>query len=215
MCFSATASFSAGAVLTVIGIVSLKKVQHRSQLPFASIPLIFAAQQIAEGVLWLALPGTDTYHIDKLVTYFFLVFAQVLWPVWIPMAVLLLEKHQTRRFFQKILVGIGLMVSVYLGYCMIRYRVSAEISCYHIEYHQFYPETFRVVGGVMYIMATILPPLFSHLKKMWILSVTVMVSYLITASFYENYIVSVWCFFASVVSLSIYVVMLEIHQDKA
>ena len=163
MCFSATASFSAGAILTVIGVASLKKVQHRSQIPFASIALIFAAQQFAEGILWLALPGLDIYHIDRVVTYFFLFFAQVLWPVWIPLAVLLLEKQQTRKFFQKILVGIGLIVSGYLTYCMFKYQVWSEISCYHIQYHQFYPQTFRVAGGMMYVMATILPPfVFPH-----------------------------------------------------
>jgi hypothetical protein len=56
------------------------------------------------------------------------------------MAVLLLEKSKTRRLFQIILVGIGLLVSGYLTYCLIRYPVNAAINCYHIEYEQIYPK---------------------------------------------------------------------------
>ena len=55
MCFSANASFGAGVVLTIIGVAAIKKVQHPSQILFASIPLLFAVQQISEGILWITL----------------------------------------------------------------------------------------------------------------------------------------------------------------
>ncbi len=41
MCFSATASFTAGTVLIVAGVLTLRHVRSRSVLPFASIPLFF------------------------------------------------------------------------------------------------------------------------------------------------------------------------------
>ena len=56
MCFSAGASFSAGVVLSVIGVATIRIVKHPSQLLFACIPIIFAVQQISEGVLWKTLP---------------------------------------------------------------------------------------------------------------------------------------------------------------
>jgi hypothetical protein len=214
MCFSATASFGAGVILTVIGVASLKKVRHHSQVLFAAIPLIFAVQQISEGMLWLILPHPELLHFKKHITYFFLIFAQIIWPLWLPMAVLLLEKSKTRRLFQKILVGIGLLVSGYLTYCLIRYPVNAAINCYHIEYEQIYPKKFRVAGGLLYIIATIAPPLFSHIKRMWTLSLTVFISYIITTAFYDNYVVSVWCFFASIVSLAVYYIMYEVQQSS-
>ena len=59
MCFSASASFGAGIVLSSIGIATITKTQSRSQLSLAFIPLIFAVQQFSEGFLWLSLlhPG--------------------------------------------------------------------------------------------------------------------------------------------------------------
>ena len=56
MCFSATASFSAATVIGGIGAVTIWKTARPGYvrvLPFAAIPLLFAAQQVTEGFLWL------------------------------------------------------------------------------------------------------------------------------------------------------------------
>ncbi|MES2267516.1 MAG: DUF6629 family protein [Bacteroidota bacterium] len=213
MCFSATASFGAGIVLTVIGVASLKRVRNSSQVLFAAIPLIFAVQQIAEGMLWLILSHPALVQYQTPITDVFLVFAQIIWPVWLPLAVLLLERSTMRKSFQKMLVGIGLLVSGYLTFCLIRYPVQANIDCYHIAYKQIYPADLRIVGGILYIVATIVPPLFSHIRRMWLLSLTIFISYIITTVFYDNYVISVWCFFASVVSLSVYYIMHELQEN--
>ena len=51
MCFSATASFSVGALLIGIGALTLKTAKHRREWPLAAIPLLFAIQQLSEGVI--------------------------------------------------------------------------------------------------------------------------------------------------------------------
>ena len=88
MCFSATASFTAGVVLTVIGIASIKKANYKSQLLFASIPFMFGVQQFAEGILWLTIPKSDYFVLQKMATYIYLFFAHILWPLWVPIAIL-------------------------------------------------------------------------------------------------------------------------------
>lgn len=210
MCFSATASFGAGILLSGIGVASLKKVQHQSQIMFAAIPLLFAIQQFSEGILWLILPHPDLKYLQGSTTFFFLIFAQVVWPLYVPVAIMLLEKQKTRKNFQKILVGIGLLVSCHLAYCLFTYNVYSVIDCYHISYIQLYPDQFRAVSGLLYGIAIIVPPFFSHIKRMWMLGVTILISYVITSLFYETYLVSVWCFFASIISISVWVVMIEI-----
>ena len=52
MCFSATASFSAGGVLLGLGMLTLKLASRPRELPFAAIPRLFAIQQLNEGVIW-------------------------------------------------------------------------------------------------------------------------------------------------------------------
>jgi hypothetical protein len=212
MCFSASASFGAGVVLSVFGVAAIRKAKHPSQYLFAGIPLIFAVQQLAEGCLWLLLPNPDYATSQHIFTYIFLCFAQIIWPAWVPLAFLLLEKESTRDKLQRILVGMGLLVSVYLGVCLLSYPVQAKLVNYHVTYEQSYPPAWSNIIAVIYLIATIAPPFFSHIKKMWLLGSAILISYIITAIFYDNYLVSVWCFFASVISFSVYIIMLEIEK---
>ena len=210
MCFSATASLSAGIVLLFIGLASVQKVQHRSQFMFAAIPLLFAIQQFSEGILWLTLLYPDLQHFQKDSTCFFLIFAQSIWTLHVSISVLILEKRKTRENIQRLLIVIGLLVSCNLGYYLYNYKAHAEIDCYHSLYLQSYPEKFRIWGGLLYGVATILPSFFSHIRHMCILGITVLIFYIITAPFYKNYLLSVWCFFAPVISISVWIIMREI-----
>lgn len=215
MCFSVEASFGAGIVLSAIGVASIKKVQSPSQIVFASIPLIFSVQQITEGFVWLALSNPIYASLQQVTTYTFLLIAQIVWPVWVPLAILLAEKEDKRKTIQKLLVIVGVLLSSYMAYCLFSYNVQAKIIGYHISYEQNYPLALTLAGGVFYFIATIVPPFFSTIKRMWLLGLAILISYIITIAFYENYFVSVWCFFASVISILVFVIMNEIKKlDK-
>ncbi|MFT6921753.1 MAG: hypothetical protein ACJA1C_000750 [Crocinitomicaceae bacterium] len=207
MCFSATASFGAGVVLTVIGIASIKKAPQKSQIMFASIPLVFGVQQIAEGVLWVTLPNPDLLSTHKIATVTFLLFAQVIWPIWVPISVLLLEKRNARKTIQRILVGAGILVGVYLGYCLTTFNVETKIVGYHISYRQDYPVSLKYFVILLYASSTIAPLFLSNIKRMWILGLSIAISYIIAVLLYEHYVLSVWCFFASIMSVSIYLLV--------
>ncbi len=214
MCFSASASFGAGIVLTVVGVASIKKTHHPSQLPFASIPLLFGVQQIAEGVLWLTLQNHNNTDIQDSAKFIYLFFAQVLWPIWVPIAILLLEKSTTRRSIQNVLVASGVVVGCYLAYCLFTFNVEAKIVGHHIAYVQDFPFSLKNYGIILYASATIAPPFFSHLKRMWLFGLAVLTSYAISAFFYDHYVLSVWCFFASIISVSIYAIMIVISNTE-
>ncbi len=214
MCFSASVSFGAGVVLTVIGVASIKKTHHRSQLLFASIPFIFGLQQLSEGILWVTLPNPEYEYIQKIFTYVYLFFAQTVWPIWVPIAIVLLEKEATRKNIQKVFVASGLLAGIYMSYCLFSFDVAAKITGRHIAYLQDYPENTKILSIVLYGLATIVPSFFSHIKRMWMLGTTILVSYVITYIFYYQYILSVWCFFSSIISLSIYAIMIEISNSE-
>lgn len=214
MCFSASASFGAGVVLTVIGIASIKKAETRSQVVFASIPLIFAIQQITEGFLWLALSNPDFAMLRWPTTYIFLFFAQIVWPFWVPFSILKLEKEPRRKKTERVLMVIGAVVSLYLAYCLISFRVEAKIIGMHISYEQDYPAGLKRYGGILYIIATVTPPFFSSIKRMWTLGAAILISYFLTTIFYTDYIVSVWCFFASIISVAVLATLFEIKKSN-
>ena len=201
MCFSASASFGAGVVLAAVGIIAIKKTTSASQLAFAFIPFVFCFQQISEGFLWLALTNSDYAPLKKISTGIFLFFAQVAWPLLLPFAILKMDKKYRRKKIQIIWVVLGIILSITLAYCLFTYPVEPTITGLHISYNKIYPDAINRYCGFGYIIATVTPAFFSGTKKMWTLGMAILISYIITAFLYEDYIVSVWCFFASFISI--------------
>ena len=68
MCFSATASFTAGVGLLAIGAVTASRINRPAELPFALIPTLFGVQQLIEGALWLTFTG-NAPQMNVVLTY--------------------------------------------------------------------------------------------------------------------------------------------------
>ena len=115
MCFSAPSSFAAGTLLCVIGTISIHSARKPTEILFAAIPLIFAVQQICEGLLWLAVADDQFAAVRTSTTYLFLTFALVIWPVWIPLSVRAVEPDvQRHRAITPFLVC-GILASIYFA----------------------------------------------------------------------------------------------------
>lgn len=215
MCFSATASFSAGVILTGIGVASFKKTTKPSQRIFAAIPLLFAVQQFAEGILWIVLSNTVDYaQLEKFSTAVFIVIAQIVWPIWVPLSIQQLETNRNARQWLTFFTILGFIVSLTLAWCFISYEVTAEIDGYHITYLQNYPDFYLGLVSYLYVLVTILPPFLSHFKRMWLLGLMILVSYLVTKIYYDDYLISVWCFFAAIISALVYYVLFEVKSKS-
>lgn len=210
MCFSSEASFAGGVIISAIGIVTVTKVHKPSQLVFASIPIFFGIQQFAEGFLWLSIPNPDWVNIQKITTYFFLLMAQVVWPTMIPVSVLLMEKNAKRKSILWVLLALGLSLSSYYGYCLLTHTVTPEIIGYHIQYNTDFPQFLAMTAFFVYLAATITPLFVSSIKRTHLLGILMFLSCAVTAVFFTQYLTSVWCFFAALIS----VVILWILSDS-
>lgn len=214
MCFSAGASFGASAVLSVIGVSVIKQVKAPKQLLFAAIPIVFAVQQCSEGLVWLSLSHPEFAFLEKISSYMFLIFAQMVWPLCVPTSIYLLEKNGVYKKILLIFVAIGVMVAAYFAFRLFNYGVNPNILGRHVSYKQIYPDHWNHIADMCYGIATILPIFISRVKKIWIFGLAISVSYLVAALVYVNYILSVWCFFASIISVIIYFIVKELVVQK-
>jgi hypothetical protein len=204
MCFSAGASFGASAVLSLIGAAAIVKARTIPQGLFAGIPLIFSVQQLAEGMLWLSFKNTSLEAVQPFFTYTFLVFAMMLWPVWIPLTIRLMEKDARRKKIMNILLAIGVLVSIGVGCVLLLYKVHVISSHHHIHYRVDFPTGTRsliVPFSLLYFIAAIVTPFISGIKRMKWLAVGFLASYLFAIIFYSGFVVSVWCYFAAILSI--------------
>jgi hypothetical protein len=212
MCFSTTASFASGTILTVIGVISVKKIEHKSQILFASIPFIFAIQQFAEGFVWLSLLHSSNHLWQQIATYSFLLFALVIWPAWVPISMFLVEKKHNRKIILGIFSCLGLLFSVLSSIYLILYTSEAQITSYHIHYELNIPFGAKVSIGILYLIPTVMSNFISSTKGVPLMGVFVLLSYLVSKLFFDDYVISVWCFFSALISMTIYFIL---SKEKA
>lgn len=204
MCFSPATSFGAAALLAVAGIASIAKVRQQKEMLFAAIPVLFALQQVAEGLLWLSIGNLGLRPLRANLTYFFLFVAESVWPVWVPLSLLLMERTRFGKTILTLLLATGVLTAVYLAFYLLTYGVEATVSGCHILYMQHLHSPYNVLTSLPYLSATILPFFVSGVRGMRWLGIVVLASYLITKAFYDYHLLSVWCLFAGLISVFIY-----------
>jgi hypothetical protein len=216
MCFSAGASFGAGAALSIIGAVTVIKAKTIPQGLFAIIPFIFSIQQVVEGMLWLSLNNTD-FPGQSFFTYFFLITAIMVWPVWIPLTIRLLEKDVKRKKILTFMLIIGAVVSAGFGCILVLCPPLAVNTHHHIHYDLDLPPAIKNLiwfFDILYLMATIASTFVSSIKRMKWLGIGFAVSYLFAVLYYDGFVVSVWCYFAAILSIVVLWILSGLQANK-
>ena len=197
MCFSASASFTASAVLAGMGALSLYQAQRPHERLFAAMPLWFALQQFVEGLLWLSLQQ-PTPWLTQLTTYVFAFFSHVWWPIYVPLSVLQLEPAGWRRQGLWLFVLAGTALGAYLLTILLSFPVQVHASSQHIEYISPHFHALATMG-VYLLTAAVSPLLSSHRVVRW-LGVTSVLAFMVAYAVYATWFISVWCFFAALLS---------------
>ena len=212
MCFSATASFGVGAVLLTTGVATMRKVKEPNQIPLASIPLVFAGHQITEGMLWIALSGSGLAGWETILTYVYIIIAQILWPIILPIAMLLIEKVVARRKVLFALACLGILAGIYRTYTLSIFGVQAVILDHHIFYEIDKVNSYTHIGLAVYFLTTTLPLLVSSVKRAWIIGILIIASYIITFLIYKEFTPSVWCFFGAIISILLIFIIKDLNK---
>ncbi len=213
MCFSATASFAAAAVLVPAGVWTLRAAwrHDRRLLGLASFPLLFGVQQASEGMLWRALDAGDVagQHAPAVV---FLFFAYLVWPALVPLSALLAERDPRRRRLLAWLSAAGLALGLslfvpllihedWLGVGLERGSIlySARLIWDGVVGHT----PIRVVYAAIICGALLL----SSDRSIRIFGGLITASVILGFVFAAYAFVSIWCYFAALISLWIVVVL--------
>ena len=202
MCFSATASFGAAALTGSAGVAAMARAYPPNELPLAAIPLFFAVQQTCEGFLWLNLAkAPDSVFVHTLVDIFSII-ALVVWPIWVPVAVGMIEPQRIRRLMIYFLLPLGAIAALYSVVDMWRHPYTASLAAASVCY------TNRVAfpDGILtlYVLSTCFPSLFSSHNDVRAFGGFVAAGLLVSTLFYTFSLISVWCFFAAIASVGIY-----------
>jgi hypothetical protein len=202
MCFSATGSFGVAAVLAGVGVVSAAQKKADAHRVLATTPLLFAVQQVAEGMVWRTIndPAQSTLNLVSIAV--FLAFALVIYPTWSPLALFLPERDPRRRKILGWLLAFGVCVSIYAGVLLIQQRPVARIASHSITYDYDKVGSALVLALYLpgYVLPTVVPFFVSTMKHAKVMGGVLAFGLVATFVIKRQALTSVWCFFAAVMS---------------
>ena len=205
MCFSAPASFIASGGLVVLGGASFAVAEKEDKI-LAAIPLLFGIQQFFEGIQWLYLKSGSSYLPAG---YGFLFFAFIVWPIYVPTFVYILDKKKRKilRWF----IALGVAVALYFLVLLLTQPLAIHELRACVSYTFNFPLKNIVNGG--YLLAVFVPLFVSshHLFK-WF-GVLAALGAIVAWLFFTLTFASVWCFFAALISAVIYWILSDSKKE--
>jgi hypothetical protein len=202
MCFSATANFAGSAVLGTIGVATLAEVRNRREVLLAAMPCLFALHQFTEGFVWLGLDrGMPLLAHDAGAAY--VLYAQGLLPVLMPLSIFLIEP--TRRKKQQMFgfLMLGTLLALYILWGLIAYPLQVSALAHGIIYENVMTVTTPV--AVLYVIATCGAMFFSGFRSLVLMGWANLIGLLIVMEVRRYEFTSLWCAYAAVVSVLIYI----------
>lgn len=210
MCFSAEASFTAAAVLGIVGYKTVSMATARAQMPLALLPWLFGFHQLMEGILWVyfsqAITPDGLFYLAQVL---YIVYAYMFILIWVPLSALVLEPPGWRR---QVMKGF-LCTAVVLAALNVDKLVGAQAVVRVVHHSLQYPET-SWVRGLPYIVVICSPLLFSSRPRVWWMGALGLVTTGIAMYFYYWTFASVWCFFAGIISISIYWILIGLNDKQ-
>jgi hypothetical protein len=168
---------------------------------FAAIPLVFAAQQAAEGAVWLTMNGAHPL-VHGLAVSIFLGVALIVWPTWLPLALKLVERNPARRRALGFLFWVGGAVAAYAAVFVAHFRPVAQVAGHSIRYD--YTASGDGSGHLLYLLAyaapTVVPFFVSTVSMARTIGAMLVVSLVASVVVQRDALTSVWCFFAAMLS---------------
>jgi len=212
VCFSAAANFTGSGVLGTIGAITLTRVKHRRELLFASLPTLFAIHQFTEGFVWLGLDGVLSPRVTHDMAAAFMLYAQGLLPLLLPLSVLLFEPDARSRRRMLPFVVLGGVLALYILWALTAYPTQTFIKSNSIVYIN--PATNNTAVAVLYVIATCGSLLLSRIRDMVVLGLA-NVAILVAVMAVKRYaFTSVWCAYAAVASVIILAYFWKSHRQR-
>lgn len=205
--FFIVANFTLAGMLLVVGVLTLKKVSHPAELVFASLPLLFGLHQFTQGFVWLGLYHMVSPYTLHVAAMLFVFYAQAILPLWVPLAIWLLEPRGPRRQSIGVLVVVGGLLMAYVAWGLVQQPTQVFISHHSLVY--FNPHTQHLWVALIYILTTCGSLIVSRSIAIQLFGWLNLIGLLLVYSVAHYSFTALWCLYAALVSVILYLHFIE------
>lgn len=207
MCFSAPASFVVGTILIVGGAYTLRASRPQMRR-LAAFPLLFGIQQLIEGSLWLSF-NNDLSCMTNSLVFAYLILSHVFWPIYTPLALAPFEANALRKKFLILFSLLGASVGAFLFTTIIRETTAnSAIACvkhHSIQYYITPAHPHLLI--FLYFVTTVGSCIISSDRRINYFGLALFLSLFASLELYYDSYLSVWCFFAAILSSGVYAIV--------
>jgi hypothetical protein len=210
MCFSFEADVVAAVALTPVGIATLWAAKKPKQYAIASIPLFFAAHQAVEAFVWLWTDGNASNAVGSFAIYVYLAMAQMILPVFVPLAVMLIEPNRKARIYMAISAAGGALLAANFGWILITQGATA----YPLDHVMVYktPTDVPDIGGLIYVNATVFTTIVATGTYLRLFGVANAIGISFAGWMRYDAVTSIWCIYAALIS---FLIFMHLRLDAA
>lgn len=212
MCFSVEANLVAGAVVAPLGVLALREVRDDpAALPLASLPVLFAAHQVTEALVWAGADGTLPQQLADRAAVAYVWFALPVLPLLVPIAVSLVARPDRARWCWPFAL-LGAVVAVVMGSAVadgIRTSAHDHAIVYHVGLDR------PTLWTVLYVVATMGGPLLSGHRWLVAFGLANLVGLTAVALAYVEAFASLWCLHAALSSVLVLVHLVDRRASRS
>ncbi len=190
-----------------MAVVALREVRHVREVPFASLPLLFALHQFVEALVWAGADGHDVWlPLQHAAVVVYVGYAMGVLPTLMPLSVLLLEPRGDRLRVAPF-VFLGALLSVVFAVEVFSTPVSVVAHPHALEYVTGLRH--GVILAVGYVVAVIGPAVLSGYRSIVAFGLVNLIGLIVVAIAYQDAFASLWCVFAALASALVALHMLR------
>ncbi|PIZ04004.1 MAG: hypothetical protein COY58_06560 [Gammaproteobacteria bacterium CG_4_10_14_0_8_um_filter_38_16] len=209
MCFSAPVSFTATAALSISGVAgsyfAIKK--NKRFLVLNMMAFFYALQQFSEGMIWIGSPILSARFWGTL----FLFFAFFVYPWFSGLSCYIISRqpHIKKKIAWIILAGLFFGTWCFSN-VLLTPNLGLDLCRLHIFYNIHIMGGYHITGSVMkfilipiYVFLTAAPFFICDKHYSSIIGWAIVLSSMVCWFVYFDYYISVWCFYAAIISCCI------------
>lgn len=197
MCLSPEVDVLASVAIGAFAVDALRHNQSIRTLPIAAIPTIFAVHTFASAVVWWGDRGSVPEQWANFAAQFFIAVAFVVLPIYVPLAVLSVEREGLRRFILKWFAAAGVIAGLAYAQQITLGNASAVVCNRYVDYHV---SDVSALFAVLYGFATLGAVFVSSYRVLNIWGAVNVVAIWVLTVVERNGLPSLWCFWAAITS---------------